>query len=126
MTNAIVEMMTENGTRRNTLESPSARSALPSLIAWRGRFLIRFGQSGKCRRFDRGQAQIGFSTTNGSAGSQRQMFVFGFKLIQFLFREFFDVEQRVMSGLTGANQLVQFDLQRLAIAVLSVLDQEDH
>ena len=57
---------------------------------------------------------------------QRQRLVFGFEGVQIVLFQFFQIKQGIVGPLGGTNQLVQFDLDRLGIAVLGVLDQKNH
>src|SRR5436853_353541 len=46
--------------------------------------------------------------------------------LQRLVREVFEVDQPVVGALDGADELVELEVDRPRIAVLRVLDQEDH
>src|SRR5688572_15924457 len=46
--------------------------------------------------------------------------------LEIVFIELFEVDQRVVRTLRRANELVQLHLDRLGVAVLSALNQEDH
>jgi hypothetical protein len=52
--------------------------------------------------------------------------VLGADAREFLFRQFFEIEERVVSALHGADQFVQLQLHGGAVSVLGVLDEEDH
>jgi nitrogen fixation protein FixH len=48
------------------------------------------------------------------------------QLVQVLFGQLLQVEQYIVSAFQGADDLVELELQGLVVAVLRVLDQEDH
>ena len=47
-------------------------------------------------------------------------------LVQFFFVHFLEIDKFVSRALRGADQLIEFDLQRFRIAVLRILDEEHH
>jgi hypothetical protein len=49
-----------------------------------------------------------------------------FDLLDFGFGLFFQAHQRIPGGLVDPDQFVELELERLRVAILSVLDNEDH
>ena len=56
----------------------------------------------------------------------RKLEIFLAYSVQSFFVHLFEVNNFVPSALYGADQLIEFDLQRLGIPVLRVLDQKNH
>src|SRR5260221_14387032 len=48
------------------------------------------------------------------------------ELIEAALRQVLEIEQGILSPQIGTDELVDLDLQRLGIAVLRILDDEDH
>src|SRR5688500_12375347 len=46
--------------------------------------------------------------------------------VELLLLQIFQIEQGVVRAFGDANEFVQLDLERLGVAILGVLDQEDH
>jgi len=55
-----------------------------------------------------------------------QLEIVTFQLLQLLFRHFLEIQDRIPGAVHCTDKLVQFDLHCGAIAILGVLDQEDH
>lgn len=60
------------------------------------------------------------------SGLARQSLIITSDLIEFLLVQLFQVQERVTRTFDRADQLVQLDLQRLCVAVLCILDEENH
>ena len=96
----------------------------------------RFIRTGEARP---AEAESGFSVTDSSLISPRPLrhgrcrirflamrsnsFC---KLLQFLIGEFFQIDQVIARAAERANQFIEFQMNRFGVAVLRVLDQEDH
>lgn len=61
-----------------------------------------------------------------AGGRARPNLILALKSSQIVFLQLFQIEQGIMRGLGDADQLIQFDLNRLGIPVLRMLDQEHY
>ena len=55
-----------------------------------------------------------------------ELFEFLFELVQFVIGKFFQVDQFVSGGTQGPNQFIELEMDGLRVAILGVLDQENH
>jgi glutamate-ammonia-ligase adenylyltransferase len=109
----------------------SERRELRARSARAGRGARRRGQPALDER-DRGRSLMSGASVSslavGEALARRggELLVAAQVLAQLLLVELFEIEDRVMSALGGADQLVELDLHRHRVAVLGVLDHEHH
>jgi hypothetical protein len=77
-------------------------------------------------RLDFRGAGIQFATPQRFACSARELFIPHAKPLEVCFFKLFKVEQCIVRAVHRANQLVEFELDGVAIAVLGVLNQKNH
>ena len=73
-----------------------------------------------------GCAKVGFAAAQVFERFFGETGVATFYFIEFFFREFLNFEQGVVGARCRAQEFIQFQLHSFAVAVLRVLDEEDH